>query len=49
VTAAPTQQNLASLSPLAWGWLAVFVFGILIVLTTLTKWIRGRKQRRLLS
>jgi len=49
VTAAPTQQNLASLSPLAWGWLAVFVFGILIVLTTLTKWIRGRKQRRLLT
>lgn len=49
VTAAPTQQNLASLSPLAWGWLAVFVFGILIVLTTVTKWIRGRKQRRLLT
>ena len=49
VTAAPAQQSLASLSPLAWGWLAVFVFGFLIVLTTLTKWIRGRKQRRLLT
>lgn len=49
VTAAPTTQSLASLSPLAWGWLAVFVFAFLIVVTTLTKWIKGRKQRRLLT
>lgn len=49
VTAAPSQQSLASLSPLAWGWLAVFVFGVIIALTTITKWIRGRKQRRLLA
>lgn len=49
VTAAPAQQSLASLSPLAWGWLAVFIFAVLIVLTTFTKWVRGRKQRRLLT
>jgi D-alanyl-D-alanine carboxypeptidase (penicillin-binding protein 5/6) len=49
LTAAPGEPTLSSLSPTAWGWLAVFTFGVLLVLVSSVRWLRGRKQRRLIT
>ena len=49
LTAAPSEPTLSSLSPTAWGWLAVFSFGVLLALVSLVRLLRGRKQRRLLT
>ena len=49
VSAATSEPSLSSLSPLAWGWLGVFLFAIVLVATSFTRWFRGRKQRRLLT
>ncbi len=49
LTAAPSEPTLSSLSPTAWGWLAVFTFGIALALVSTVRWVRGRKQRRLIA
>jgi D-alanyl-D-alanine carboxypeptidase (penicillin-binding protein 5/6) len=49
LSASPEQATLSSLSPTAWGWLAVFCVGTVLAFVTGLRWIRGRKQRRLVT
>jgi len=49
LSAAPNNQSLSSLSPAAWGWLSVFLFAFLLAITSSVRWVKGRKQRRLLT
>lgn len=49
LTATSEEPTLSSLSPTAWGWLAVFGFALVLITTSSLRWIRGRRQRRLIN
>lgn len=49
ITAAPANQSFASLSPTAWGWLAVFVAAGALALVAVVRWVTSRRRRRLIS
>ena len=47
--AAPQQQTLSSLSPTAWGWLAVFSAIVVMGLAAIVRSVITRRRRRLVS
>lgn len=42
---APQEQSLSSLSPTAWGWMAVFLAAVALIVGSLVRRVRGRRRR----
>jgi len=47
--AAPMEPELSSLSPTSWGWLAVLLTAIILIVVALARRILNRRQRRLVG